>query len=90
MPKLAPATPAAEATPSPIVPTVEHRAAAKARGSDLDVMLSILHGAIGDVATILREIVSTAPPDDVNIRTLEQKLRLFRGEARLFAPTVGA
>jgi hypothetical protein len=81
---------AAEIEPSPIIPTDEHRAAAKARGSDLDVMLSVLHGAIGDVATILREIVSTAPPDDVNIRTLEQKLRLFRGEARLFAPTVGA
>jgi hypothetical protein len=83
MAKLAPI--AADESQPPLALTDEHRASAKARGSDIDVMLSILHAAIGDVAIILREIIAAAPPDDRNLKTLQAKLELFRGEARLFA-----
>ena len=65
----------AEDSPAPpIVPTDVHRASAKARGSDLGVMLTILHAAIGDVALIMREIIAAAPPDDRNLKTLEREL----------------
>lgn len=79
-------TVATDKSPAPITPSDEHRASAKARGSDLDVLISILHGALGDVSLIMREIVAAAPPDDRNIKTLQAKLELFRGEANLFAP----
>lgn len=82
--KLAPIV--ADGSPaSPLALTDEHRASAKARGSDLTVLCGLLSSAIGDVALIMREIVNTAPPDDRNIKTLQAKLDLFMGEARLFS-----
>lgn len=56
------------------------------RGGDLDVMLSLLHSAIGDVVLLMREIVAAAPPDDRNVKALQAKVALFAGEAKLFAP----
>jgi hypothetical protein len=80
-----PAPVADESPAPPLALTDSHRASARARGADVDVLLTILHAAIGDVALILREIIAAAPPDDRNLKTLERKLELFTGEARLFA-----
>jgi hypothetical protein len=64
-----------EAPATPLAPTDEHRASARARGSDIEVLM-----------TLLRSAMSSAPPDDLNRRTLERKLLQFKGELELFSP----
>ena len=77
--------PEAEA-PTPLKPTDEHRVAARARGSDLDQLLSLLRSGIGDVTLLLREIIASVPKDDGNLAILKAKLALFQSELNQLKP----
>jgi hypothetical protein len=73
--------PATALTPSPA-----HREAARARGSDVDALLDLLRSSLVEATHLIREIIATAPKDDINLATLKAKLLLFRGEMALFRP----
>ncbi len=83
MPNLKVAAPDAPAT---IKLSDEHRAAAQARGANLDALFDLLRGSLVEVNHLLREIIASAPRDDANLATLKSKLLLFRGELQLFGP----
>jgi hypothetical protein len=74
-----------EAPATPFTPTDQHRTSARKRGSDVDVLMTLLRSAIADVITLTNTILSSAPADNLNKRTLEQKLMLFKGELALFS-----
>jgi hypothetical protein len=77
-----------DAAPAPpaIKLSDEHRAAAQARGGNVDALLDLLRGYVVEVNHLVREILASAPKDDPNIGTLRAKLMLFRGELSLFGP----
>jgi len=81
--KIAPAEPPA---PAHIEPTKAHRAFARSRGQDADVLLSLLHSALRDAALIAREVLSSVPDTDPNRSLFELKVALIERELQQLGP----
>jgi hypothetical protein len=74
------------APPATLTLTDAHRAAAQARGANLDALFDLLRGSLVEASHLTKEILASAPKDDPNLGTLKAKLLLFKGELSLFAP----